>query len=1156
MPRSSRHKSSKHSARDSREYSESEDDFGVKERKGDNDDDGGSVRVSKESVLSEKSKLDSKEIRRDAYDVGSGNGDCGEDYRSSSSRRRKERGSSDGVNDRLNGGGECVDERGEGSKKARGSWDSKSGNSRWREDEVEEAKRSGGRSEKHSSRESSRKEGKDKERERDGERDRDRERDRYKEKDRERERERDSERKGKGGKGDKFGDNEDERSSSKREITTDDVLERRNWKRSENSTDIYQDETGDVKNKHSSFADGVVKEIRKDDKLRDEKYRDKYRDETEKSRQDKYKDEYPVKDRARSRSREKYSRDSKDHKDVNHKRTKLADGDEENESHSNYDHSRYRDQDQERDRGREYDGYRKCDQVDPDRDHDPLLEKERERDWDCDRERERDHVHDQEPDMVPYDERGSRSKDQRDRRLSPDDRNNYMDSKVKDGKGIKTDMDKAYLGSNKVEVESKGDKSYHPTYVDVRLSNNRGQVSPTSSSHGGDDGSRHVRHEDAKYRYLQMESQPKENSGRISERSSNYRSSEKYNKADDGHAELTGERSSSSKPSPMDLTDGSSSPSLDRRYMSRSGVRRNLDVKDAGRKSSASAGSRDFSGADGKSGRDVDVCKSMVEESSRADSSFNSRQGQGNMNPLPPFRHGVESPTFMGMMEEDSRLNSNTRYKRMADPGMGRGHMNSWRGVPNWSPSLPNGFMPFQSGPPHGNFQSIVPHFASPHIFGVRPPIEINQPCLPFPLANSDRVPGHLRPLGWPNIMDPSVPPRLHGWDVNNGVLRGESHFFGTDWEHNRHPVTAREWESNVGMWKGHNGISDAPSATSIDSSRAQFPIEDGFSKHGTLKSNNENCHEVSELKSAENRPVLPPEKESPILSSEFPIDRKQVSTKSAEIDSVLKLIRFYLSRLNISEQLVHPEVYKQCIDLLDGKPSLATAIDSRVHMILTSDRRKGLRDSDDSLSSSVLPCTDDYTFQKSLELYKSQRVEMRDIAMMKVDLLDSTLSTKSNDDMNQRGIPNENEEKPALKVDGEEPLLLSCTTSDLDKIIDDAYAAKDEPVDEPSLEPNNVALLELQAEVVQKLGVPNSNPGDHAETSNDILAETSNDIPQDTTAEVDANLGAANFEISSGRVGSDSVIVGCPSEACEAPNESELANHGRIHHHSPGSTQ
>ncbi|OIV98014.1 hypothetical protein TanjilG_21724 [Lupinus angustifolius] len=128
MPRSSKNKSSKHSSRDAREYSDPERDSGVKDRKIKNKNSATAAKVEK---------------RRVAVDSNSKEGQYTDDYGGGSSKRRKDSGG-----DRWNGGGD--DNRGGDATKK----DSKS--SRRREEGGEEVKRSGGKHKDSSSRKESR----------------------------------------------------------------------------------------------------------------------------------------------------------------------------------------------------------------------------------------------------------------------------------------------------------------------------------------------------------------------------------------------------------------------------------------------------------------------------------------------------------------------------------------------------------------------------------------------------------------------------------------------------------------------------------------------------------------------------------------------------------------------------------------------------------------------------------------------------------------------------------------------------------------------------------------------------------------------------------------------------------------------------------------
>lgn len=92
MPRSSRHKSSKHSSREVRDYSDSEKDPGLKEKKG--RDEGGSSsssRHAKEFASGEKRKLESKSIDIVKESVVVVNVGYTDEYGPSSLKKRKDK---------------------------------------------------------------------------------------------------------------------------------------------------------------------------------------------------------------------------------------------------------------------------------------------------------------------------------------------------------------------------------------------------------------------------------------------------------------------------------------------------------------------------------------------------------------------------------------------------------------------------------------------------------------------------------------------------------------------------------------------------------------------------------------------------------------------------------------------------------------------------------------------------------------------------------------------------------------------------------------------------------------------------------------------------------------------------------------------------------
>ena len=452
---------------------------------------------------------------------------------------------------------------------------------------------------------------------------------------------------------------------------------------------------------------------------------------------------------------------------------------------------------------------------------------------------------------------------------------------------------------------------------------------------------RRLNPEDLKYRDSMTEQRPKAVPSKdassysgVLERTPKYRSAEKPTKLDDNLlGELSNEKSASSKASPLGFMEKSpSSSSVDRRYLSRTSARRSLDIEETGWRGSASIDNRDFCSSDDRLNRDLPSEKPLGDESSPGDSTFYNRTNQSNSSLLPSqtaFRAGVDSP-FIGSLEDDSRVNSSARYRRSGDPSMGRGHNSAWRGLPNWTSPLPNGYLPFPHGPPHAGFQGMMPQFP-PALYGVRPSLELNHPGIPFPLPDADRFSGPLRPLGWQNMMDGSGPSHLHGWDGSNGVFRDEPHLYGAaEWDQNRHPINSRGRESSVDTWKGQNG--DAKRDLLSPSHKDEASADDGLAVQVGQMSNNEDNRRHGILgKFSETRSGATSYAEE---STPKVIHEKKLDLSKSTKDDVSCLSRYYLSKLDISVELARPELYDQCISLLDIDQSATTDEETTVHIM------------------------------------------------------------------------------------------------------------------------------------------------------------------------------------------------------------------------------
>lgn len=393
-----------------------------------------------------------------------------------------------------------------------------------------------------------------------------------------------------------------------------------------------------------------------------------------------------------------------------------------------------------------------------------------------------------------------------------------------------------------------------------------------------------------------------------------YRSGEKRTKFDENHIGEFSERSPSAKASPAGLKERSPSTSVDRRFQNRTGRRRSLDVDETERRSSGSNDLRDTSVNEDRHGRDFFAKKQTGEEYPPPESPFHHKSNQGNMSshvPGPsPFRTGSDSPSYMGPLGEDTRGHSGTRYRRSVDPNVGRGPGNSWKG-PNWPSPLPNGFMPFPPGPPgphHGGFPPMLSQF--PPLFGVRPSMDMNHPGMPYHMSDGDRFSGHVRPMGWQNMVEGSVPPHFHGWDATNGVLRDESSMYGSG-----HLANAQRRDMNVEMWKQNGDLNmDVTSVSQKDGHIVKASVDEASSAQGASRLPVENsCLDEGTSHKMNTSSGPSSTKEVPTTPAKMTTEK---TPESSSVDDTAHSVRAYLAKLDISIDMADPELYNQFINL------------------------------------------------------------------------------------------------------------------------------------------------------------------------------------------------------------------------------------------------
>ncbi|XP_043716058.1 uncharacterized protein LOC122664346 [Telopea speciosissima] len=969
MPRSSRHKSHKqhkHSSKDAREYSDSEEDGNLKDRKGREQ---AAVRVSRDSTSGEKRKLASQS--QDGKDLfAPGNGDLSDDY--VSSKRRKDRADVT-VTDRWNGGegerGESVvrhkEMKGDGLRpelekvpKSKVSVDSKSKSSRRndslsdRKDEMvgvaverEEVKKSSNKVESKlkSEKDSGRKEVyqfKDvKEKERVAEKDR-------KVQDGRREKSIDTvvvsevSRKH----GSQSGSFEEEHPIKReventewqiqdelRNLELEKELEKRIRRRRDSSCDKdkYQDNIRDSSDRRLSSRDDNAKNVKyKDETHKDVRYRDKYHEEPDRDRRhrdDKHRDERSTRDQTNNRSDPKHLRDDSDR----HKKSKPYDSDHGGSTH--------------------------------------------------------------------LDDRGSRYKDSQGKKRSCDENEDHTDVKSRSSKEHRSVVEKKSSGS-RAESIADGGRSQSRHVDDSPVTNNRRKSSPSSSAHGAKDQYRNSsKQTDSRCRDSEERLRPTvrtsirdvSSGSAVQERTFEARS---LDKKDDNHlGEPLSERSprSDHQVSPMLLMEKSpSSTSVDRRYSDRTGARRSLDVEDTGRRSSGSKDARDYSTNEERGSRELPLEKPTGEEYSKTEgdtvsvtSSFN-RTGHlpssssSILPPPPPVRAGVDSPSVLGSSEEENRGKSTNRFKRSGEPSVGRGQGNAWKGVTNWSSPVANGYIPFPHGPPPGGFHPVMQQFPASPIFGVRPSMELNHAGLPYHIHDADRFSGHGRPFGWRNPADESCPPHLRGWDVNTGALGNDPHMYGRpDWDQSRHLMSG-----GADMWKGQNGNINMEFSTASQKEDyiPHAPAEEIWAGQPGQRFRNERNRPGPRAESIEIKRTssTPPPKDT-VKAPPKTINEKIPEPCKISSDDGACFCHVYLAKLDISADLTHPELYDRCMCLLDVEEKTTNSEDATKHVHQDLEVGAGVNFYSTSLSASLFPAIKDSVFQRAMALYKESG-EMR----------------------------------------------------------------------------------------------------------------------------------------------------------------------------------
>ncbi|KAK6935523.1 hypothetical protein RJ641_035678 [Dillenia turbinata] len=1174
MPRSSRHKShkqSKHSSRDARDYSDSEEDSKVvKEKNTKEERESSSARVSEMS--GEKRKL-SSQSRDAAKDLSShGNGEAVEEY--VSSKRRRERDSDGSVTDRWNDGGD-EDVKGENFKSKSSSrrhedrrYEEKEESSVILVGEKEESKRDG----KGDSKRSSSRSEKDLSR---------KENEGYKEmREKDKERGSDKDRKGQESKRDKSLDVNVESRNADSEGRRKQVMEGNEDRRVKQGKDINewtsQDEMGNPE---------LEKELekrnrkRRDDSNEKDKGHDDVRDNDDRrlsSRGDREKDERYKEERQKDGNyRDKYREDVD--RDATRKDGKQR---EDSDRDKRLRDDKYRDGRSSRDYASNKGDARHL----------------RDESNDLDIRSKRSRTENTKRDASPsYDERSTRYKNDKGKRRS-DHQDDHHDL-VSRRKEQHYETEKKYASSGKLDPVTDSGRS-HSRHADLDLASGdrRRRSSPSSVSHSAKDQYRHLKQVESKYRDSLPEERSRRNvssareSSSVSDRVPLPRSSEKSVQKDGGRVrELSAERFAypDARSSPMRQVEKSpSSSSLDCRHYNKPSNRRSVDLEESGPRSTGFRDGKDYYGKETKGSRDLQFETNPGDELSQADgdnlpvSSPFYKTGNFPNNsksllpPPPPFRSGGDSPSIFG--SEEDKHKSNNRYKRVGESPLGR-MQSPWKGVPNWPTTLPNGFLPFQHGPPPVGFHQVMPQFPAPPMFGVRPSMELNHAGVPYHIQDAERFSSHARPFGWRNAVDESCPPPLHGWDANNGTFGDESHIYGRlDWDHNRSMISGRGWETGLDMWKGQNGSTnmDSPSAPKKEDNSFRPPVDDVLAGQLSQQLPNEQTAPIPEV---ENLVDNQSNDASVKDASDVPevISQKTPDVSKPPNDSFRHV---YLAKLDISADLTDPELYNQCTSVVDVEQNTTKNSPKPIYFDEVLEAKVKICNS--NTTASLFAVISDSIYQRAIALYKKQREEMRSSFLPSPPVQEKVAEP---DMENEEVVPVSNQEEAAMPLTalnqekqeewisagGGEEMESEVPASDPEKpeLLIPVESIKpqmpDEPIVESSLEKSEesypaMVKMEVDQEPGKDLEVKVSSPLKELTTESPNNAQDGcgvGDSGADCAAADDAEEQKNNIENCQGALLFTDVSS---SEACESVNPESVelgsVNLSRIHH-SPEST-
>ncbi|XP_072964448.1 uncharacterized protein [Typha angustifolia] len=419
-------------------------------------------------------------------------------------------------------------------------------------------------------------------------------------------------------------------------------------------------------------------------------------------------------------------------------------------------------------------------------------------------------------------------------------------------------------------------------------------------------------------------------------------------------------------------------------FSDRSGMRHSLDLEDLAQRDNFSKDGISFSNIISKQ-KDLLLDNPVVDHFSRSDlqnsehilvnqstngNSHFSRSSSGHLPPL-PISTGVDSPSNIGSYEDDTRIQRNykfsSHFRRNSDHSNARGEENAFRGALVWPSPIPDCFIPFQHVLLHPGFPSASKQYPTPSPFCIRPPLDINHTGVPYHNHEVvDHFSGYVHPFGWHNqVENPYL--ELPGWDTSKSVFANDSHAYeNSKQDCNRHVV---DNQIRNDMRKGHKGHTNLEFDQHLELEySAGTPADETLLRQSLPQIHRKQRHgEQSEIKRSSEAPPAKIDTDAPPGTSHDQSSEPPTITK----DESSCFCYNYLFKLDISKDLASPDLYKKCMAILgSGQPNVSDVL-KHEYLQNAKAETKVLRKSSNCILTSLFPPKTAATFQKAMSLYR-----------------------------------------------------------------------------------------------------------------------------------------------------------------------------------------